>query len=183
MWGYNMAASTQDRITREQACHMITFLGPMMLRNSFSYDAAGSFRRGNKILGDIDFVLVNGKLRELSEDLHEQANTRTLRCGESILSVLLPYGDKEIQAEFNITTEKTLGAALLHSTGGAEFNMELRTYAKQQGWKLNQYGLHMAGRRTICKTETDIFKALGLHFIPPDERSEGLWNVIDLYLR
>ena len=73
--------------------------------------------------------------------------------------------------------------ALLYFTGGREFNMRMRGYAKRKGWSLSDHCIHRREEKredrvvtdggVECKTEEDIFAVLGLQFIPPTERN---WN-------
>jgi DNA polymerase (family 10) len=46
----------------------------------------------------------------------------------------------------------------------------MRALAEEKGLKLNEHGLFKGEMRIPCRTEEEIFKALGLHFIPPELR-------------
>lgn len=67
--------------------------------------------------------------------------------------------------------------ALLYFTGSFELNREMRTLAKQRGYKLNEYGLYKmkedgtASRsNTKVNSEQDIFKVLKMDYLEPNER-------------
>ncbi len=49
-------------------------------------------------------------------------------------------------------------------------NIALRAIAVHRGWKLNEYGLFSGRRRIAGATEEEIYKKLGLAFIPPEMR-------------
>ena len=42
---------------------------------------------------------------------------------------------------------------------------------KGKGYKLNEHGLYdPEGKKIDCKTEADVFKALGLKYMKPEDR-------------
>lgn len=64
-------------------------------------------------------------------------------------------------------------SALLHFTGSGDFNQKLRLHAKSLGYKLSEYGLVKNDiKQTMIKinSEQDIFDALLLKYIPPENR-------------
>lgn len=71
--------------------------------------------------------------------------------------------------------------ALLYFTGSDHFNRSMRFYAKKKLWTLSDHGLAPAirvngdkvwsGRSVYCQTEKDIFAALGLDWVPPEQRN------------
>ena len=65
------------------------------------------------------------------------------------------------------------GAMMLHLTGNHFFIIQMRSIAKQDGMKLNQYGLWHNENIVAGKTEEQIFEALGIDFIPPEYRELG----------
>ena len=83
-----------------------------------------------------------------------------------------------IQADLRIVSEKQFGFALVHFTGSKEHNIELRERANAKKWSLSEYGLKAESPRTKAPfsddkkitTETDLYKALGLSYIPPELR-------------
>ena len=46
----------------------------------------------------------------------------------------------------------------------------LRAIARDRGWKLNEYGLYRNEKKIAGATEAEIYRALGLDFIPPELR-------------
>ena len=63
--------------------------------------------------------------------------------------------------------------ALLYFTGSKEHNVRLRGIAKKKGWKLNEYGLFEGEKLIPCRDEAEIFRALGLSYIPPELREDA----------
>ena len=71
--------------------------------------------------------------------------------------------------------------ALLYFTGSDHFNRSMRFYAKRCGWTLSDHGLSPANRAAgdkvwvgssvVCRTERDVFDAMGLDFVAPHQRN------------
>jgi DNA polymerase (family 10) len=72
--------------------------------------------------------------------------------------------------DLRVVSEAEFPYALLYFTGSKEHNTELRGIAKDKGLKLNEYGLYKGEKLIKCKTEEEIFEALGLKYIPPEMR-------------
>jgi DNA polymerase (family 10) len=68
--------------------------------------------------------------------------------------------------------DQSYGAALLYFTGSKAHNIALRGLANDHKWKLNEYGLFAERRRIAGATEEEVYKKLGLAFIPPEMRED-----------
>ncbi|CCK73483.1 DNA-directed DNA polymerase IV NDAI_0G05000 [Naumovozyma dairenensis CBS 421] len=70
-----------------------------------------------------------------------------------------------------------LGAARMQWIGSAEFNRWLRILASKKGFKLSQHGLFTnEGQLLESFDEKNMFKLLGVDYLEPTQRSEGIWN-------
>jgi DNA polymerase/3'-5' exonuclease PolX len=66
---------------------------------------------------------------------------------------------------------KTYPFLLLYWTGSTQFNIDLRKRAKRMGLHLgNQYLADSHGRHFTVRNEEEIFKLLGMEYLPPHER-------------
>jgi DNA polymerase (family 10) len=142
-------------------------------------EVAGSLRRKKEVIGDID-ILVSAK-RSISPGLMEVFTSHpdvaeVLAQGETKSSAILKSG---INCDLRVVDDSEYPFALAYFTGSKEHNIEMRSLAKKFGWSLNEYGFSELGaeekrgkakRIVRCKDEEDIFKALGLSFIPPELR-------------
>jgi DNA polymerase (family X) len=74
-----------------------------------------------------------------------------------------------------VVAESQLGAALLYFTGSKGHNIKLRQRALTRGYTLNEYALSETegGRVVASETEEQIYRALGLPFIPPVLREDA----------
>ncbi len=134
---------------------------------------AGSIRRKLSTVGDIDLVIsaprkYRKKIAGFISKL--QAVTRIIAAGDTKVSVLVQPDD--IQVDVRIVHPEEYGAAMLYFTGNKEHNIQLRTLARQHGWKINEYGVFdlATGRRLAGETEESIYALLNFPFIPPEKR-------------
>jgi len=76
-----------------------------------------------------------------------------------------------------VVPKDSIGAAFIYFTGSREHQLVLRREAIKNGWTLNEYGLftnhakEKSKRKFLAgKTEAEVYRALGLSFIPPELR-------------
>ena len=100
--------------------------------------------------------------------------------GETKASVVLKGG---IQADLRVVTDDQYAFALNYFTGSKEHNIALRARAlKLKKLSLNEYGFSPAaekeksakelGSSIKCKTEEDLYEALGLDYVEPEMRED-----------
>jgi DNA polymerase (family X) len=131
----------------------------------------GSLRRHKEVIRDVD-ILASAKdgAKVLEKVTQLPQVERVLGQGETKASVLLREG---IQVDVRVVKDREFPYALHYFTGSKEHNIAMRQRAIARGWKLSEYGLFDKGGRPIpCKEETDIFKKLGLPYIPPELRED-----------
>jgi DNA polymerase (family 10) len=132
-------------------------------------EPAGSLRRGQDTVGDIDIVAAcadpAGAMRELlggSEAFH------CLHRGDRRVCVLRD----RVQVEVRFPDPANAGATLLYLTGSAQHFEGLRAHAASKGWHLAASGLSAAdGSPRAAATEEEIYATLGLACIPPEIRN------------
>ena len=135
-------------------------------------EIAGSYRRENKMIGDLD-ILINVETRDLASLLINKIsksfpNITILGAGDTKISfVIFP---ENLQVDIRMIGDDSYGAALLYFTGSKNHNIKMRNIAIKKGLLLNEYGLFKEGEYMAGKTEKEIFKKLGMDYIKPDER-------------
>lgn len=131
--------------------------------------ACGSYRRRKETVGDIDILAVTPDSREIMDYFVSMPSVmKVIARGETKSMVRLDIG---IDADLRVVSEKSFGAALQYFTGSKDHNVELRKIAIKKGWKLNEYGLYDKNNRKIAgQTEEEIYKKLGLDWMPPEMR-------------
>lgn len=129
---------------------------------------AGSFRRGQETIGDLDILAVAKDAAPVMKRFVEYDEVSdVLAHGETKSSVVLQSG---IQVDLRVVPAKSYGAALHYFTGSKAHNIALRKLAQKRNWKLNEYGLFDGETPVAGKTEEDVYGALDLPFIPPELR-------------
>src|SRR4029077_2281820 len=139
---------------------------------------AGSLRRGRETVGDLD-LLVTGKCCDTDD--HRNAVIERILSFPGILEVLAKGENKVsfklrsgMQVDVRLLLPDSFGAALQYFTGSKNHNVQLRQRALKQGYTLNEYGLVRMedNQRVAGETEEEIYKKLGLAFIPPEMRED-----------
>jgi DNA polymerase (family 10) len=131
-------------------------------------DVGGSFRRGKEVVRDLDFVVATKHGAELLGDLVTQPFVTTvLAQGPTKASFRLANG---CQCDVRAVKEAEYPTALAYFTGNKEHNVAMRARALKRGWSLNEYRLE--GCPTPLHEEADLYRALGLDYIPPELRED-----------
>ncbi|MGB9720856.1 MAG: DNA polymerase/3'-5' exonuclease PolX [bacterium] len=131
---------------------------------------AGSLRRWKETIGDID-ILVTGKDHKKIVDVFTKypEAEQVISAGETKSSILVQDG---VQVDIRIVDQKSYGAALQYFTGSKAHNVRLRGIAVDKKWKLNEYGLFEGNKTIAGEDEKEIYKKLGLQWIPPEMRED-----------
>lgn len=132
-------------------------------------DPVGSLRRGCETCGDLDLLAAGGPQNLMDSFVEYPLVERVLGMGETKSSVLLQGG---FQADLRLVAADSRGAALQYFTGSKAHNIALRDRAIGLGFKLNEYGLFRLSDdvRVAGEQEEEIYRALGLDWIPPELR-------------
>jgi len=136
---------------------------------------AGSLRRKKETIGDIDIVATAARkdCKGITRRFTSLPDVeRVLAAGETKASILLQKNNAQV--DLRLVGAREYGAALMYFTGCREHNIALRTWAKGQGWKLNEYGVFdvETDKWLAGTTEEEIYRLFGMHFIPPELREE-----------
>ncbi|MFA6413556.1 MAG: DNA polymerase/3'-5' exonuclease PolX [Syntrophales bacterium] len=137
-------------------------------RGVIAVSIAGSLRRGNEVVKDIDLLAATDDHLSLADAFASLPQAASVIAkGETKVSVTLRSG---INADLRIVSPSQYPYALHHFTGSREHNTALRGRAKKLGLKMNEYGLFREEENLLCHSEEDIFAALDLPYIPPELR-------------
>ncbi len=135
-----------------------------------SLHIAGSLRRWEETIGDIDIIAVCGDPKNLLKVFTElECVVEVLVHGDKKSSVVMDSG---IQVDLRIADTAALGAMVQYFTGSQQHNIRLRDYAKIRGLSVNEYGITevITGMQETFSNETDLYNRLGLRYIPPELR-------------
>src|SRR6267378_1745283 len=93
--------------------------------------------------------------------------THVASQGDTRSTVRLSGG---LQVDLRVVAPAAFGAAMQYFTGSQAHNIELRKVAQAKKLKLNEYGLYRGSKCIAGRTETEVYGALGLDWIPPELR-------------
>ena len=133
--------------------------------------AAGSLRRMKETIGDIDYIVAvkdPGPVMEFFVKMPEVQEV--IGRGPAKAFVRLAGG---IDADLLVVPEESWGSALQYFTGSKEHSVKLRKIAISKGLRLNEWGVFKGEKRVAGKTEEDVYRALGLQWVPPEMREDA----------
>jgi DNA polymerase (family 10) len=140
------------------------------LRDGGRVVVAGSYRRRRDTVGDLDVLVTSKHGATVGDKLVRYENVaEVLAHGPTRTTVVLRSG---LQVDVHAVPEQSYGAALLYFTGSKVHNIALRGLANDRDWKLNEYGLFSGKRRIAGATEEEVYKKLGVAYIPPELRED-----------
>ena len=145
-------------------------------------EAAGSLRRGMETVGDLDFLVASSEPAPIMEWFTSMEGIAEVTAhGDTKSSVRLEDG---MQADLRVVPGEQFFFALHHFTGSKDHNVRMRQKALSLGLSLSEWGLRPEEEKDSSRKagpveancEEDIFKALGLQYVPPALR-EGMGEV------
>ncbi len=136
-------------------------------------DAAGSVRRFEETIGDLDFIATADDGAALTNYFVALPIVReVLGQGPSKATVIAQNG---VQLDLKVVQPRDYGSLLQHFTGSKTHNIRLREFAQRKQLKVSEYGIidERAGSDEHFTTEESVYQRLGLAYIPPELR-QGL---------
>ncbi|MGQ9778702.1 MAG: DNA polymerase/3'-5' exonuclease PolX [Bacillota bacterium] len=137
-------------------------------------EVAGSIRRANEVVRDIDLVVAAKNPPGVREAFLRLPMVETGRAeGPEKVAAVLQSG---IPVELWLTEPEYFPGRLLHLTGNTEHLAALRARAAELGLGLDERGLCRGEERLLLANEEAIYATLGLAYVPPELR-EGLGEI------
>ena len=134
---------------------------------------AGSLRRMKETIGDIDLLVTikkgykNGNKKVMDKFISLSGIQKVWDYGLTKTSVRFDLG---IDADLRAVESYEFGSALQYFTGSKEHNIATRKLALEKGLKLNEYGVFKGKKRVAGENEEEVYKIIGLPYIPPELR-------------
>jgi DNA polymerase (family 10) len=135
-------------------------------------EEAGSVRRRRDTIGDLDIVAASERPNEVLDAFVGLPLVReVIGRGDTKASILTA---SQQQIDLRVVASESWGAALLYFTGSKAHNVKLREMGIRRGWRLNEYALlDMASGQSVASAEeSDVYRAFGLPWIPPELRED-----------
>ena len=163
-----------------------TELYTILPKEVINAEVCGSYRRGKELCGDIDILItrtdegmIDGIIQTLVEKLMEKKVIVDILSlggkGESkniFMGICMGSSGINRRLDIKVYTKEEFPFAVLYFTGNAYFNRSMRLFAKKKKLHLSDKELSYrnTGKKIICKTEQEIFDALGIQYKTPKER-------------
>ena len=170
--GIAFIESVGDRILQSKARRLVAPIVEAVeaRKDVFRVEVCGSLRRRAETIGDLDVLFsALDPVPVLEAFVHLPQVAKVLVHGPTKASVRLAGG---VQCDLRGVTDEQFPFALHYFTGSKDHNIAMRRRAIARGLKLNEYSLEGKNGAIACKTEEDVFKALGLEYIPPELRED-----------
>ena len=155
-------------------------------------EVAGSIRRWRDTIGDVDVLAASTEGTQVVEAFTDwSAATDVIEAGDNKASLRA----EGVRIDLRVVDPDEFGAALQYFTGSKDHNVALRNRAIERDLKMNEYGVfdvsdvdldthddsdgdpttddmntQRIGDRIAGETETSMYEALGLPWIPPELR-------------
>lgn len=157
-----LAEEIADALRRSQCCDRV--------------EIAGSLRRRRETIGDLDLLAASAHPERVMEIFCALPQVqRVIARGPTKANVVLQAG---IEADLRVLDPNVFGAALHYFTGSKAHNIATRKIAMTKRLTISEYGVFRGtkeakGRLVACRTEADVFRAIGLPEIPPEIREDA----------
>jgi len=160
-------------------------------------EICGSFRRRKETIGDLDILVTSKNPKKIIDFFVNLPEIQKVNAkGTTKVNVLLKHGP---ETDLRVVKPESFGAALHYFTGSKTHNIQIRKMGMERGLRINEYGvfkiknqkstLRQSSGLILNKAEAskiknllriggreeeDVFKAVGLPWIPPEIReNEG----------
>ncbi len=137
-------------------------------------DVCGSIRRRKETIGDVDFIATTTQPEKMMTAFKALPEVQqVLESTRGLVNVRFKNG---MDGDLLILKPSEYGAALIHFTGSKEHNIQIRKLAISKGWHLSEHGIAKGEKILAGKTEEEVYKKLGMSWLPPEIR-EGRGEV------
>lgn len=133
-------------------------------------EPAGSLRRMRSTVGDLDLLVAAKESAPVMEAVVKLPGvSRVLGKGEFKSSIEFTDG---LRVQVWVHPPQEFGTALQYATGSKDHNVLLRQIALDKGLSLSDHSFKKVkgGGEIFCATEEEVYKTLGLPWIPPELR-------------
>lgn len=133
-------------------------------------ETCGSLRRWRETIGDLDILVASTRPADALDAFAGLPIVKSvLAKGSTKASVLT---EDDLQVDCRVVAPDEWGAALQYFTGSKDHNVQIRSIAEQNGFKLNEYGVFRIADDTKVAgaDEEGVYRVLGMVWIPPEMR-------------
>ncbi len=133
-------------------------------------EPVGSLRRMKDTVGDIDLLVAYEEPEQATAAFTALPQVaEVVSHGPTRATVILHNG---LQVDLRALHPERYGALLQYFTGSKDHNVALRALAQRKGLSLSEYGFKRGEEEVLCPREEDVYRILGLPWIPPELRED-----------
>lgn len=135
-------------------------------------EVAGSIRRQAESVRDLDIVASTQAPEQLAQALARLPQIAGVQSAGTVGARALTHSG--IRVDLRICPPSLHGSLLQHFTGSAAHNAALREMAARRGLHVSEHGIEdeRAGVTHACETEQEVYRTLGLAWVPPELRED-----------
>ncbi|GEL76813.1 DNA polymerase/3'-5' exonuclease PolX [Tenuibacillus multivorans] len=139
------------------------------------FSVAGSLRRLNETVKDIDFIVATTKPEVVADQLVQLSMVKEVVSKGMTKVTVIVEGEWDISVDFRLIDPEHFVTTLHHFTGSKDHNVEMRRLAKDKGLKISEYGIEHSetGENHTFQSEEQFFNFLDLPYLPPEVRESG----------
>ena len=132
---------------------------------------AGSLRRMRETVRDLDLLVAADEAEPVMARFRQLSPVaKVLLSGATKTAIRT---DKGLQVDLRVLPPERWGTALQYFTGSQAHNIRLRGLARDRGYSLSEYALkRQDGSELFCTDEKEVYRHLGLPWIPPELRED-----------
>jgi len=133
-------------------------------------EVAGSLRRRADAVKDLDVIATAADPAGLVQTLTDLPLVESVQTAGDVGARVLTHSGMKV--DLKVVEPDQFGNVLQHFTGSAAHNVALREMAVRRGLHVSEYGIldDATGETTRCATEEEVYRRLGLPWIPPELR-------------
>lgn len=133
----------------------------------YKFVLTGSYRRGAEFSKDVDIIVTHPTKK--MPDFSNIVNHEIIK-GTTKYSGLIKVRKYMRIIDVRFVKPDSLVTTVFYYTGSREFNIYIRSVAKQKGYLLNEYGLYKGKKKINVNSEKEIFEILKLKYVKPSSR-------------
>ena len=133
-------------------------------------EALGSLRRRRATVGDVDIAVLTEEPDAVMEYVATYPGLRQILATGPRMTRFLDQS--RIQVDVKTHALQGWGNMLQHYTGSKQHNIALRSMVQKKGWSLSEYALKKNGDPILFDTEEQLYRELGMDYIPPELRED-----------
>lgn len=142
------------------------------------YEPAGSFRRREETVGDLDVIVSGDDPSAVFENLENwNLVDKVVMRGDTKMTFVVD----DLQVDVRVVPDEEYGACLQYFTGSKAHNTKLRELALSEGYTMNEYGIFevvgrddngdpIKGDRVGGEDEKEMYEIVGVPYQAPMDR-------------